>query len=337
MSMTDEVEPNPVAVYMPIDGLDVSPGKSLLRSAGFEVHQMHSPRPGPDTPSDAVALLAGYDPVESHLMDRFPSLRIIATHSDGYDMIDVDAAARRGIWVCNLPDSASEEVAVHAIGLTLSLLRQLPGWHRRARRGEWIEDPAGNRPRRPSNLTCGVIGLGRIGHRYATFARPFFGATLGVDPYLPDEHWPDGVERTDVDTAFATCDVISLHVPLTTETTGVVNHPRIASMPPESVLINVSRGELVDEPALLDALNRADLAGAGLDVLRTEPPSSTDPLLQHSRVLATPHVAYLSEESATDYARKPAENVAALFHHGRPVSPVVTGSEVSLGQPVRGH
>jgi phosphoglycerate dehydrogenase-like enzyme len=312
----------PVAVYLPVEGLDIAPGVAVLQDNGFRVVQLTSPQLAPDTPRDAVALLAGYDPVTAELIDQLPDLRIVATHSAGYDMVDLEAARARGIWVCNLPDGASGEVATHALALTLACLRQLPEWNRRARRGEWIEDQS--LPlRRLSELTCGVVGLGRIGSRYAAMARAVFGRVLGVDPYLSPDAWPEGVEPADHDTIFATCHVVSLHVPLTEETEFMASAQRIASMPRGGVLVNVSRGALVDEPALVSALDSGHLAGAGLDVLTQEPPAADNPLLQHDLAIVTPHVGYLSTEAAVEYALKPAANVVRLWQHGRPHTPVV--------------
>lgn len=324
----------PTVLYMPLEGIEVAPALRLLEDGGFDVVRLGAPRLGPDTPRDAVALLAGYDPVTAELMDQLPDLRVIATHSAGYDMIDVAAATERGIWVCNLPDGASEEVATHALALTLSSLRQLPEWQVRVRRGEWIEDPS--LPlRRLSELTCGVIGLGRIGSRYARMASAVFGRTVGVDPYLPDEGWPPGVERSDHDSIFATCDVVSLHVPLTEETWRMASAERIAGMRPGAVLVNVSRGALVDEEALLAALDAGRLAGAGLDVLAVEPPSPDHPLLHHTRVVVTPHVGYLSAESGVEYAVKPARNILTWAHDGRPWSPVNADALATSRAPSR--
>lgn len=309
------------AIYFPIEGLDVSAGHEMLRAAGVAVYQLSQPRLAPDTPRDAVALLAGYDRVGAAVMDELPGLRIIATHSDGYDMIDLDAARARGIWVCHLPDSACEEVSVHALTLTLSVLRRLSSWQQRVRDGLWVEDES-IALRRPSTLTCGVVGLGRIGGRYARLAVPIFGRTLGCDPYLPAESWPDGVQAADLATVFSESDVVSLHVSLTAETRLLANRSRLESLPTGAVLVNVSRGELVDEAALLAGLNSGRIGGAGLDVLTDEPPALDNPLLTHPRVVVTPHIGYLSRESLVRYATEPAANVVAFLSKGRPNTPV---------------
>lgn len=311
----------PTAVYMPVPGLDVGPGVRLLADAGFLVHHLAGPVVDGEVPRDAVALLAGYDPVDATVMDALPDLRIVATHSAGYDMVDVDEARRRGVLVCNVPASATEEVAVHALALTLGLLRELPRWHAHVRGGAWDEDmPHGMR--RPSTLRLGVLGMGRIGRHYARLAAAVFGSVTGADPFVPAVHWPSDVARLGVDELFARADVLSLHLPLTPDSRGVAGAARLASMPPGAVLVNTSRGALVDETALLAALDSGRLAGAGLDVLAAEPPSADHPLLAHDRTLVTPHVGYLSADSVADYARAPARNVVTWYRTGRPETPV---------------
>ncbi len=313
--------PKPVALYMPIEGLDITPGVRMLTESGFDVHQLSQPKMETSTPRDATALLAGYDTVDAPLLDELPALKIIATHSAGYDMIDLDAARARGIWVCNLPTGATEEVATHAFALTLALLRQLPAWQHRARDGHWTEDQS--MPlRRPSTLTCGVIGVGRIGRRYLELAAGLFGTVLAADPFVPTEDWPSLVQRSDIHKVLHECDVISLHLPLTSGTTSLIDSDSIRHMRPGAILVNTSRGGLVDESALLQALDSGHLAGAGLDVLTEEPPHPSHRLLHHDRALVTPHVGYLTKESEVDYATRPAANVIALLQHGRPHTPV---------------
>ncbi len=315
------------AIYFPVEGLDIGPGERLLHQAGVAVHRLAQPWLEPDTPRDAVALLVGYDRVGASVMDQLPGLRIIATHSDGYDMVDLDAARSRGIWVCHLPDSACEEVAVHALTLTLSLLRGIGAWQQRVREGLWVEDES-IVLRRPSTLTCGVVGLGRIGGRYARLAASIFGRTLGCDPHLSADRRPSGVQPVGLETIFHECEVVSLHVPLTDETRLLVGREQLAALPAGAVLVNVSRGELVDESALLAGLNSGRIAGAGLDVLTDEPPAADNPLATHPRVVLTPHIAYLSRESLARYATEPAANVVAFLRRGRPNTPVE-----DLGQP----
>lgn len=311
----------PAAIYLPLDGVDAGVGTELLEVAGFDVHHLATPRLDDSAPKDAVALLAGYDPVDASMLAALPQLRIVVTHSAGYDMVDVAEARRRDIWVCNVPSAATEEVAVHAFAMALALLRRLPAWDGHVRAGHWDENlPHGMR--RPSMLCCGVLGMGRIGCTFARLARGVFGSVVGADPYLPDDLWPADVTRVEVDELFDRSDVLSLHLPLTDDSRGVAYADRLARLPRDAVLVNTSRGALVDEAALLAALDSGRLAGAGLDVLDGEPPAPDNPLLRHERVLVSPHVGYLSAEADAAYARVPAENVLAWYRTGRPNTPI---------------
>ena len=168
--------------------------------------------------------------------------------------------------------------------------------------------------------------MGRIGRRVAELGRPFFGRVVAHDPHVADGAWPSGVERTELDAVFATADLVSLHLALTPESQRLVDGRRLGLMRGQSYLVNVSRGGLVDHDALLAALDNGTLAGAGLDVLSTEPPPPSDPLLSHPSVLLSPHVAFLSIDAERGYYRSQAENVVSWFETGRPLTPVVEGT-----------
>src|SRR4051794_35776126 len=291
----------PRAVYADVVEVDPAPGVRLLEDAGFAVTVL-------DTSDleriaagarDAEALLIGYTRVDAALLGRLPNLRIVATQSVGYDMVDLDAAAARGVWVSNVPAAATEEVAVHALAMCLSLLRGLPRLDRAVRAGRW--DAAEVTLRRPSATTLGILGLGRIGRRLADAAGAVFGRVVGHDPAVAEAAWPTGVERLALADLLAEADVLSLHVPLTAETERIIDRRALARMRPGALLVNVSRGGLVDPGALLEALDAGHIAGAGLDVLDAEPPDPADPLLRHPRTLITPHAAYYSDRAAEAY------------------------------------
>lgn len=316
----------PVAVYTDADDVDLSPGSRMLEDAGFEVRMVGSRDPEriATLAADAVALLAGYATIDASLLSRLPAVRMIATQSAGYDMVDVRAAAQRGIWVANIPDGAVEEVAVHALAMALSLLRRLPMLDRQVRTGGW-PTAVDERFIRPSTATFGVLGCGRIGQHAAAVAAPLFGTVIGHDPYVPDQQWPETVHRVGLPDLLRRSDVLSLHLPLTDDTVGILDAEALALMRPGAVLVNVSRGRLIDPSALRDALDSGRLAGAALDVLGPEPPSAGEPLLTHPRTLVTPHVAYLSEQSQHDYVTRQAANVIAWWRTGRPNTPVGDG------------
>jgi len=171
-----------------------------------------------------------------------------------------------------------------------------------------------------------VVGLGRIGRQLATFAQPLFGGIIGYDPYLPDAAWSDFVQREgDLPSLLARSHVVSLHLPLLAETRNIVDKTFLDRMPGGSYLVNVSRGSLIDLAALQEALNSGHLAGAALDVLPQEPPPPELPLLQHPRLLLSPHAAWYSEQASLELRRKAALNVVNWARTGRPTYVVVQG------------
>ncbi|MEU9203457.1 C-terminal binding protein [Streptomyces sp. NPDC048332] len=312
----------PVAVVTETEELDPEPGLELLTGAGFDARFVGSRDPDAIAAAahDADALIVGYARVDAALLDRLPGVRMIATMSAGHDMVDTAEAARRGLWVSNLPDSATEEVAVHALAQALALTRRLPQADAVVRGGHWNSDFT-ETPRRVSELTLGLVGFGRIARTLARIAAPLFGRIVAHDPHATD--WPDGVASADLDTVIAQADIISLHTPSTPRTRGMVNAPLLARMRPGSLLVNVSRGDLVDTDALLAALDSGHIGGAALDVFPTEPPAADDPLRHHPRLLLSPHSAFLSDASLRSYVTGPAHNVIAWWTTGRPNTPVV--------------
>jgi D-3-phosphoglycerate dehydrogenase len=226
--------------------------------------------------------------------------------------------------VCNVPDYGTAEVALHATAMLLALLRNLAGHDREVRAGSWNYQ-LGGPLRRPGELTLGVLGLGRIGRMTAERAGPWFGNRVGYDPHLPDSAWPADVERVDLDEVFARSNAVTLHLPLTDGTRGLVGAELLGRMPSGSYLVNTARGGLVDLDALVQALDVGRLAGVALDVLPQEPPEWGHPLLTHPRALLTPHVGWYSDEAETELRRKAAQNIVDWAATGRPTYPVVEG------------
>jgi phosphoglycerate dehydrogenase-like enzyme len=318
--------PGPLAVYTDVLGVDPDPGVGLLEQAGFTVRVLATDDPGrvAREAGGAVALLiGGYLPVTAALLDALPTLRIVATMSVGVDTVDVAAARERGIWVANVPGAATEEVAVHAFAMGLSLLRGLPFLDRAVRAGGWddVTEPL----LRPSEATLGVLGMGRIGRRLATLGQAVYGQVIAHDPLAGPDAWPPGVERVGRDALLERAHVLSLHLPLVPETHHAIDAAALARMRPGAFLVNVSRGGVLDPRALLDALDGGRLGGAALDVLEVEPPAPADPLVRHPRTLVTPHLAYYSGASARAYVLDQARNVVAWHRDGRPLDVVVAG------------
>ena len=318
----------PLAVFTDPDELDPEPGRRILEQAGFEVVVVGSRDRATivDAAQGATALLVGYAPVDRSLLDSLGSVRIVSMMAVGFDSVDLAACEAHGVWVTNVPAAASEEVAVHAFALALSLVRRIGFLDRHVRQGGWAAD-ADEPMRRPSTMTFGVVGLGRIGRRVAQIAQPVFGRVLGHDPNLDDPAWPPSVGRRSIEQLLRESDVVSLHLPGQAGGRPLLDGERLAMLPPGAALVNVARGSLVDQGALLAALDEGRLCGAALDVLALEPPRLDDPVRSHPRVILTPHLAYLSDQSAHDYVARAAENVVAWATTGQPLDVVARGRE----------
>jgi D-3-phosphoglycerate dehydrogenase len=240
---------------------------------------------------DVVAVLTIDERVDAELLDRLPSLRVVATATVGFDHIDIDAANERGVTVVSVPDYCTQEVADHALALLYALIRGVVTLDADVRRGAWNAKAAG--PLRTlAELRVGIVGLGRIGNAVATrlFA---LGSEVWANDIVPVVR--EGVRFVDLDELLAECDAITLHVPLTRETRNLIGRAEIAAMKPGAYLVNTARGAVVDVGAVLEALRAGRLGGAALDVLPQEPPSSA-PLAP--RLVLTPHAAWYSDAAA---------------------------------------
>jgi D-3-phosphoglycerate dehydrogenase len=211
---------------------------------------------------DADAVLVQYAPITAEVLEALPRLRLVSRYGVGVDVVDQDAARARGVWVCNVPDYGSVEVALHAVAMLLALLRNLAVHDRHVHAGRWDHRLGGRLPR-PGGLTLGVVGLGRIGRMTMEGAAPWFGQCVGYDPYLPDDAWPAGVERLGLEELFARSNAVTLHLPLTAETQGLVGADLLGRMPAGSYLVNTARGGLVDLDAVLQALEDGRLTASG--------------------------------------------------------------------------
>jgi D-3-phosphoglycerate dehydrogenase / 2-oxoglutarate reductase len=241
-----------------------------------------------ESQDDVVALLTmPNSPVDERQIARLPALRVIGTATVGFDHIDIDAADARGIAVVNVPDYCTEEVADHTLALIYALLRGVVELDRRVARGEWDATAAG--PLRTlRGLRAGIVGLGRIGNAVATRLLAL-GAEVSAHDVVPVAR--DGVRFVELEELLAESDVLTLHVPLTTATRGLVGRDQLAAMRPGALLVNTSRGAVVDVAAVLAALRDRRLGGAALDVLPHEPPPAAPAA---PNLVVTPHAAYYS-------------------------------------------
>ena len=298
----------------------------VLGAAGHELltAQCRTPAEVVAAARDVDAVLVQYAPITAEVFEALPRLRLVSRYGVGVDVVDQDAARDRGVWVCNVPDYGTGEVALHAVAMLLALLRNLAGHDREVRAGRWDHRLGGRLPR-PGGLWLGVVGLGRIGRTEMERAVPWFAGVVGHDPYLPDDAWPAAVERLGLAELFARSDAVTLHLPLTADTRGLVGADLLGRMPAGSYLVNTARGGLVQLDAVLQALEDGRLAGVGLDVFPAEPPPAGSPLLAHPRALLTPHVGWYSEEAEVELRRKAAGNVVSWARTGRPDHVVVEG------------
>jgi D-3-phosphoglycerate dehydrogenase len=237
---------------------------------------------------DVVGALTIDLPVGEELFASLPALRVVVTATVGFDHIDIEAAEARGVAVVSVPDYCTEEVADHALALLLALVRGVVALDRDVRRGGWNPRVAGNL-RTLGELRVGIVGLGRIGGAVATRLLAL-GAEVWANDLLPVAR--DGVHFVELDELLAECDAVTLHVPLTRETRGLIGRAELASMKRDALLVNTSRGAVVDVGAVLEALRGGRLGGAALDVLPQEPPPVA-PIAPN--LILTPHAAYYSE------------------------------------------
>lgn len=258
---------------------------------------------------DADALLVQWAPVNAAVIGALTRCRIIVRYGIGYDNVDLATAKARGIPVCNVPDYGVNEVAEHAVSLALSLARQLPQLDARLRAGTWKIIP--DRPMLAfGESTFATAGFGRIARHAHTLMRGFGGKRIAYDPFVPaDAMAREGVEKVELDALFARADLLSLHLPFTTETKHFVSAARLAAMKRTALLVNTARGPLIDTVALAAALQAGTIAGAGLDVFETEPLPPDHPLRTAPNALLTSHVAWYSESSIPRLQRLASEEV----------------------------
>lgn len=262
------------------------------------------------------AVIAGGEPYTAELFDQFPQLRVVARVGVGYDAVDVAAATARGVAVTTAPGTNHESVAEHTFALMLAFSRLIPLRNQVIHAGGWPRNYS--RPLR--GQTLGLAGLGRIGKAVSMRAAAFGMRVVAFDP-LPLEMM--GVARGSFDDLLAQSDYLSLHVPLTPLTKHVMNADTFRRMKPGAVLVNTSRGGLVNEADLVAALRSGRLGGALLDVLEQEPPPADHPLLGMPNVMLTPHAAGVDLKSLGDMARSAAEAVVAIHQGDWPTEKVV--------------
>ena len=263
---------------------------------------------------DAEIVFTNKTPLTAATLAQLPRLKFIAVLATGYNIVDIAAARARGIPVANVPEYGTASVAQATFAMLLELTNHV-GLHDAAvKAGDWVHSADFCFWRKPiielAGKNLGIVGYGRIGRRVGAI-----GQALGMN-LLPAD-----LDQGDVQRAFRKADVLTLHCPLTADNQGLVNRDRLATMKPTAGLINTSRGGLVVEPDLADALNAGRLAGAAVDVISVEPMRADNPLLRANNCLITPHVAWATQEARRRLMQTTVENVRA-FQNGKPINVV---------------
>lgn len=295
-----------------LDGYTLNPGdltwKGLEALGECTIYDRSAPEDTIERASGAAIVLTNKTMMSADIIDRLDDLRYIGVLATGYNVVDVEAASACGIAVTNVPTYSTDSVAQMVFAHLLNLTQNVGGHGQTVRDGRWSSCQDFCYWDTPlielAGLIMGIIGFGRIGRATARLATAFGMKVIAYDIARPQEV-PEGCEMVSLDEVLQRADVISLHCPLTPATEKLINGERLAMMKKTAFLINTSRGALIDEQALAEALNSEQIAGAGLDVLSTEPPEEDNPLLAARNCHITPHIAW-----ATLAARKRLLNVA---------------------------
>ncbi len=291
--------------------------RAIFTRAGYEVElaQCRTADEVATAGAGAVALLAQYAPITDAVLAALPFVRVVGTYGASLDNVELPAAARRGLRVVNVPDYGVDEVADHTLGLILALTRGIVGLDRAVHAGTW-DFRGGGELHRSSSQQVGVIGLGRIGSAVARRALAFRFRVVAADPTRPAV---EGVRLVELEELLATSDLVSVTTRFDPSTRHLLNAAAFARMKSGAYLVNTSRGGVVDQAALVDALRSGHLGGAALDVLEREPITPDDPLLSLPNVVLTPHAAFYSRESLVEMKRRAAEAITVALADLGPV------------------
>jgi len=298
--------------------------REILEPAGIEVVDAEQADESLDDLLDgADGVIVMYEEIDAERMDRMPDCRIVSRTGIGVDNVDLAAATERGIHVTNVPDYCIPEVSDHTLALLLGLERKVVEYDRQVKAGEW-DVTTGRTMHRIPERTLGLVAFGDIARAVCEKATAFGMDVITFDPYLSEEDvaGTDATLVDDLGTLLGESDYVSVHTPLTPETEEMIGDKEFGRMKESAFIINPARGGIIDEAALVDALEDGEIAGAALDVLAEEPPEPDDGLLQLDQVILTPHSAWNSAESVVELREKAARNVRDAFE-GKPSEYVV--------------
>jgi D-3-phosphoglycerate dehydrogenase len=312
VAVTDSVFPSLEPEHRVLDplGVELRPGQCRSEDEVIALTQ------------EADAVLNCYAKMTARVIAELKRCRVIARYGIGVDNVDIAAATRAKIVVTNVPDYCVDEVSDHGLALFLALARRVVAADSAVKGGAW-DVVAHKGIRRLRGQTLGLLGFGKIARALAVKAQALGMQVLAFDPFVDAETMARlKVRAADMDTLLTESDAVSVHVPLSPETRGIIGERALARMKPTAFLINTSRGGLVDEQALAAALTAGRLAGAALDVVEKEPPPPDHPLRKAPNVILTPHLAFYSREAVVELQTKVAEEAARALRGEPPRSPV---------------
>ncbi len=314
---------------------NLDPAKGVLSRIGAEIRLAEEPTPEGilQTARQADAVLVTYAKITAQMIRQMTRCRVIARFGIGVDNVDITAATDAGIVVTKVPDYCMDEVSDHTMALLLALVRKIPLANSLVHAGRWGM-PAVVPIHRLRGTVMGLVGFGRIPQLVAPKAKAFGIRVVTYDPYVAESvTHASGVEPVNLARLLKVSDYVSIHTPLMPETHHLFKADVFAQMKPTAYLINTARGPIVDEAALVHALDTGQIAGAALDVLSPEPPSAS-PLFGRNNVILTPHMSFYSEESLVELQRRAAEDVVRVLTGHMPRNPV--NPEVLQSERLRG-
>lgn len=267
---------------------------------------------------DADGIMTEYAPINAEVVRHLERCKVISRYGVGYDNVDVKACTEKKIYVANVPDYCAEEVSDHALALMMACTRQIAYRDRMIRSGKW--DIKGEPIHRITGKTFAFLGFGTIARCLLRKIKGFgFNRILVYDPYINADKVKElGAEQVSLSTVLREADFISIHMPATESTRCLIGHKELHAMKPSAILVNTSRGTIVDEKALISALKEKTILCAGLDVLEHEPIGTENPLIRLDNCIITDHVGWCSEEARVELKRKVAENVRDALEGRRP-------------------
>ena len=311
-----------------LDSYAINPGDlvwdALDKFGEVAVYDRTAPDEVVERCKGAEIVLSNKVPLDADTIASLPDCKYIGVLATGFNLIDLDAATRNGIVVCNIPSYSTDSVAQNTFALLLALTNHAEDYDRRIHTEDrwtkckdfcYLDYPLVEL----AGKSIGIVGYGHIGRMVGSIARAF-GMRVMVYSSRPQQELPE-VVKVDMDTLFKESDVISLHCPLTPETTKMINAEKISLMKPTAVILNTARGGLIEEDALAEALNSGRIAGAGLDVLSTEPPLPSNPLLHAKNCILTPHISWAAYEARKRLIEIAVANIEA-FVAGSPINRV---------------